>query len=175
MSTLKRTMSDAQLLKLEPSHSPLNREDAHLARSSAIIGAAGGLISRGSSLFSNADPRISSFISGVSKFVAGLDDLYGKVVTGHADTTLPVGNYGMTGPALGGPSHHTSLPLGAQLAEQSVLSGYLFKLGVNVRRWKRRFFVLQPTTMLYYYLSPGGQAEVDSRWWCPSLQMIHNY
>ena len=43
----------------------------------------------------------------------------------------------------------------AQLAERGVQRGYLHKLGKNVTKWKRRFFVLQPTTMLYYYLSAG--------------------
>ena len=47
------------------------------------------------------------------------------------------------------------LPLAAHLASRSHVSGHLHKLGVNVRKWKRRFFVLQPTTMLYYYISSG--------------------
>lgn len=65
---------------------------------------------------------------------------------GPSLTMLPAANYEARG---------QELPIAAQLAEQAALSGYMFKLGKNVRRWKRRFFVLQPSTTLFYYLSSG--------------------
>ena len=42
----------------------------------------------------------------------------------------------------------------ARLARQAPQAGFLFKQGQNVPALKRRFFVLQPSTHLYYYLSP---------------------
>ncbi|CAM9254170.1 unnamed protein product, partial [Phaeothamnion confervicola] len=52
------------------------------------------------------------------------------------------------------------------VARAGVHSGYLMKLGGNIRRWKRRFFVLRPITMLFYYLTehdtePRGCIDVD--------------
>lgn len=44
-----------------------------------------------------------------------------------------------------------------KLARQAPMAGYLNKLGGNVRQFKRRFFVLQPTTTLYYFLSPDDE------------------
>lgn len=48
-----------------------------------------------------------------------------------------------------------TLPYACQLAKGGQLSGHLLKLGENVKKWKRRFFVLRPTRFLYYYLSSG--------------------
>jgi len=39
-------------------------------------------------------------------------------------------------------------------ARSAPLSGYLRKLGKNIPTFKRRFFVLKPSTHLYYFLSP---------------------
>lgn len=55
----------------------------------------------------------------------------------------------------------------ALVARQGALkSGYLWKMGANVPRWKRRFFVLKPITMLFYYMSehdtePRGCIDLD--------------
>ena len=76
-----------------------------------------------------------------------------QVISGQSETTLPAANYGMSNTVDLDVEHQ--LPLAAQLAERGVQRGYMHKLGKNVTKWKRRFFVLQPTTMLYYYLSAG--------------------
>jgi PH domain len=52
------------------------------------------------------------------------------------------------------------------LARGAPLAGYLNKLGANVHEFKRRFFVLQPGTHLYYFLSaddavPRGCVDLD--------------
>ncbi|CAN0561533.1 unnamed protein product, partial [Ectocarpus sp. 12 AP-2014] len=41
----------------------------------------------------------------------------------------------------------------ALVSRGALRSGYLWKLGANVPKWKRRFFVLKPITMLFYYMS----------------------
>lgn len=43
----------------------------------------------------------------------------------------------------------------ASLARRATKAGYLQKLGQNIPEFKRRFFVLQAETSLYYYLSPN--------------------
>jgi hypothetical protein len=40
-------------------------------------------------------------------------------------------------------------------AKSAPLSGYLRKLGRNIPTFKRRFFVLKPSTHLYYFISPN--------------------
>jgi len=40
-------------------------------------------------------------------------------------------------------------------ARSAPLSGYLRKLGTNIPKFKRRFFVLKPSTHLYYFMSPN--------------------
>jgi hypothetical protein len=57
-------------------------------------------------------------------------------------------------------------PYAARLARASVKAGYLHGLGEN-HQWKRRFFVLKPTTMLYYFGSdadeePLGCVDVEA-------------
>lgn len=52
------------------------------------------------------------------------------------------------------------------VARGALKSGYLWKMGANVPRWKRRFFVLKPITMLFYYMSehdpePRGCIDLD--------------
>lgn len=52
------------------------------------------------------------------------------------------------------------------VARGALKSGYLWKLGANIPRWKRRFFVLKPITMLFYYMSeydtePRGCIDLD--------------
>ncbi|CAM9463896.1 unnamed protein product, partial [Sphacelaria rigidula] len=54
----------------------------------------------------------------------------------------------------------------ALVARGALKSGYLWKMGANVPRWKRRYFVLKPITMLFYYLSehdtePRGCIDLD--------------
>jgi len=51
-------------------------------------------------------------------------------------------------------------------SKKALKCGYMSKLGSNVMIWKRRFFVLRPMTMLYYYLSeydtePRGCIDMD--------------
>ena len=45
----------------------------------------------------------------------------------------------------------------ASFAKQAPKAGYLSKLGTSVSEYKRRFFVLKPTTCLYYFLSPNDE------------------
>lgn len=45
--------------------------------------------------------------------------------------------------------------IAASLARHAPKAGYLQKLGRNIPEYKRRFFVLQTETNLYYYLSPN--------------------
>ena len=52
-------------------------------------------------------------------------------------------------------------------ARSAPLHGYLRKLGKNVPTFKRRFFVLKPSTHLYYFLSPN---DVEPRG-CIDLDM----
>ena len=57
-------------------------------------------------------------------------------------------------------------PYAARLARASVKAGSLHGLGEN-HQWKRRFFVLKPTTMLYYFGSdadeePLGCVDVEA-------------
>ncbi|CAM9945894.1 unnamed protein product, partial [Hapterophycus canaliculatus] len=54
----------------------------------------------------------------------------------------------------------------ALVSRGALKSGYLWKLGANVPKWKRRFFVLKPITMLFYYMSehdtePRGCIDLD--------------
>ena len=54
----------------------------------------------------------------------------------------------------------------AQFARQSSIAGYLSKLGSTIPTYKRRFFVLKPQTLLYYFVSaddvePRGCIELD--------------
>lgn len=54
----------------------------------------------------------------------------------------------------------------ALVARGALKSGYLWKMGANVPRWKRRYFVLKPITMLFYYMSehdtePRGCIDLD--------------
>ena len=51
-------------------------------------------------------------------------------------------------------------------ARSAPISGYLRKMGKNIKQFKRRFFVLKPSTHLYYFLSssdqePRGCIDVD--------------
>lgn len=57
-------------------------------------------------------------------------------------------------------------PDASLVALGALKSGYLWKMGANVPRWKRRFFVLKPITMLFYYMSehdtePRGCIDLD--------------
>jgi hypothetical protein len=38
-------------------------------------------------------------------------------------------------------------------AKRGAKAGYLWKLGANVKEYKRRFFVLKPSTYLFYFVS----------------------
>ena len=54
----------------------------------------------------------------------------------------------------------------AEFARQAPQAGYLFKRGSQIAEYKRRFFVLQPSTYLYYFLSesdskPRGCIDVE--------------
>lgn len=54
----------------------------------------------------------------------------------------------------------------ALVARGALKSGYLWKMGANIPRWKRRYFVLKPITMLFYYMSehdtePRGCIDLD--------------
>lgn len=62
-----------------------------------------------------------------------------------------------------------SPPPASQLAKQAPAAGFLLKLGTNVPTYKRRFFVLQPGTFLYYFLSehdtiPRGCLDLEGSW-----------
>lgn len=71
-------------------------------------------------------------------------------------------------PSKGNNDHHTSWGVhstpavmthsgdtAANMAREAPKAGYLQKLGQNIPEFKRRFFVLQAETNLYYYLSPN--------------------
>lgn len=45
-------------------------------------------------------------------------------------------------------------PSAGDMAREASQAGFLHKLGANVEAFKRRFFILQPGTHLYYFLSP---------------------
>lgn len=45
----------------------------------------------------------------------------------------------------------------ASFAKSAPKAGYLSKLGSSVTEYKKRFFVLKPTTCLYYFLSPSDE------------------
>lgn len=45
-------------------------------------------------------------------------------------------------------------PTATELARRAPHAGFLLKMGSNIATYKRRFFVLQPSTQLYYFLSP---------------------
>ncbi len=36
-------------------------------------------------------------------------------------------------------------------------AGYLLKMGHNVKKWKSRYFVLKPMTLLYYFVSEDDE------------------
>jgi hypothetical protein len=42
----------------------------------------------------------------------------------------------------------------ASFARVAPKAGYLSKMGQNIASYKRRFFVLKPSTHLYYFVSP---------------------
>ena len=46
-------------------------------------------------------------------------------------------------------------PTATELARRAPHAGFLQKLGSNIPTYKRRFFVLQPSTQLYYFVSPN--------------------
>ena len=54
-----------------------------------------------------------------------------------------------------------------EFARSAPVSGYLRKMGKNIPTFKRRFFVLKPSTHLYYFLSPS---DVEPRG-CIDLDM----
>ena len=59
-----------------------------------------------------------------------------------------------------------SLTTALDLSRTAPQAGFLQKMGVNIPEFKRRFFVLCPSTRLYYYLSPHdtqprGFVELD--------------
>lgn len=61
---------------------------------------------------------------------------------------------------------HRTVADASLVARGALKSGYLWKLGANIPRWKRRFFVLKPITMLFYYMSeydtePRGCIDLD--------------
>lgn len=56
-------------------------------------------------------------------------------------------------------------------ARSAPLSGYLRKLGKNIPTFKRRFFVLKPSTHLYYFMSP---TDVEPRG-CIDLDLVHDH
>ena len=47
------------------------------------------------------------------------------------------------------------LATAASFAQSAPRAGFLFKFGSNIPEFKRRFFVLKPSTHLYYFLSPA--------------------
>lgn len=47
------------------------------------------------------------------------------------------------------------LATAASFARTAPQAGFLFKFGSNIPEFKRRFFVLKPSTHLYYFLSPA--------------------
>ena len=51
-------------------------------------------------------------------------------------------------------------PYAARLARASVKSGYLAGLSAS-QQWQRRFFVLKPTTMLYYFGSDADEVTSE--------------
>jgi len=54
-------------------------------------------------------------------------------------------------------------------AKSAPKAGYLWKLGTNVKEYKRRFFVLKPTTYLFYFLS---ESDSEPRG-CIDLEKYH--
>lgn len=66
-------------------------------------------------------------------------------------------------------SNSTSECNALTFAKSAPLSGYLRKLGKNIPTFKRRFFVLKPSTHLYYFMSPNdteprGCIDLDMIW-----------
>ncbi len=51
--------------------------------------------------------------------------------------------------------HQNHIVTAAIYAKNAPHAGYLSKLGGSISEYKRRFFVLKPTTCLYYFLSPN--------------------
>ncbi|GAX25314.1 hypothetical protein FisN_5Lh405 [Fistulifera solaris] len=69
------------------------------------------------------------------------------------------------------PPSESSAQSAVTLARQqnAPLFGYLQKLGTNIPAFKRRFFVLQPGTVLYYFLAPTdteprGCLDLEGSW-----------
>lgn len=61
----------------------------------------------------------------------------------------------------------TTTTTAASFARTAPRAGFLSKLGTNIPEFKRRFFVLKPSTHLYYFLSPAdteprGCIDMDS-------------
>lgn len=66
----------------------------------------------------------------------------------------------------GGAEQAQSKANASLVARGALKSGYLWKMGANVPKWKRRYFVLKPITMLFYYMSehdtePRGCIDLD--------------
>ena len=60
-------------------------------------------------------------------------------------------------------------PTAGQFAQEAPLAGFLHKFGNQIPEFKRRFFVLQPATHLYYFLSPDdvqprGCLDLQDTW-----------
>jgi hypothetical protein len=53
------------------------------------------------------------------------------------------------------PSTPSQIYQASYLARNAPQAGFLYKLGTHIPEFKRRFFVLKPTTHLYYFLSPN--------------------
>jgi len=63
----------------------------------------------------------------------------------------------VTHPSKSDASTKQSTITAAKFAVGCAKAGYLNKLGANYSEYKRRFFVLKPTTSLYYFLSPDDE------------------
>lgn len=66
-------------------------------------------------------------------------------------------------------AEHPTESTALTFAKSAPLSGYLRKLGKNIPTFKRRFFVLKPSTHLYYFISPNdveprGCIDLDRVW-----------
>lgn len=55
------------------------------------------------------------------------------------------------------PTRNKKVITAATFAKNAPKAGYLSKLGTSVSTYKKRFFVLKPTTCLYYFLSPSDE------------------
>ena len=102
------------------------------------------------------NPKLKNILNNVqmqrSRIIMGISSSIGA-------STLPIStssiSSNMSNNTSSAPTDDIQLITASAFAKTAPHAGYLCKLGGSINEYKRRFFVLKPTTCLYYFLSPN--------------------